>query len=83
MTDVFEDKDKVGEVSALDMEDPILAMEHSYDSYAEALDMLEKYSKGLTFEVFYSYTRMVANGDLKLESAEKLMLRALCEWDLV
>jgi hypothetical protein len=56
--------------------------EHSHEDFITAFQMLEKESEPLKFEVFYSYTLMVANGALKEFKPQDVMLHAMMEWDL-
>ena len=57
-------------------------IEHDCNDLNEALTMLEKDCSPLKFEVFTSYTYMIANGALKEFKPQYVMLHAMMEWDL-
>ena len=57
-------------------------MNLEYDDLNEALTMLDKDCDPLKFEVFVTYTNMVANGALTDHKPQDVMLHAMMEWDL-
>ena len=57
-------------------------IEHDYDDLGEALDMLDTDCEPLKFEVFTTYTYMIAKGALNEFKPQDVMLHAMMEWDL-
>jgi len=53
-----------------------------YNSFSDALKMLERQCDPLKFEVFMTYTNMISEGALKEFKPNDVMLHAMMEWDL-
>ena len=54
----------------------------TYEDFADSLNMLENDCEPLKFEVFVTYSKMIAGGAHLEFKPQDIMLHAMMEWDL-